>query len=847
MDGPLLRLLAAILITCSSLQGEIIRVPQDHASIKSAVFAASAGDVVEVDDGYYFEGDVVLDKAITLRARNVFRAVVYGDVESGFREAVFVIRAPVAIEGFIIKNAFRGILQRGSPDVAWTADNLAVLNMKHEGISINAAAGNIGRGTVRNVLIDGCGTGINTNDAYSLDVSHCLVANCACAFSGYDHIRFQVDRTMIWNCGRAFNEDKNEPLPPACNTITRGPRVEIFDGAAASDHPSRSLARSYFTDSGTVSGGNPSGAIGRGLALAIAGDVHFRLKDFPRSLPFYEAALQCGEESGSEEVIWRAHTGLALAQESLGNDRAALENFRTSLLLMDRLRGKLPLRVYNPGFLQDKAEVYVSFIRLLRAMHEREPLPGYLEEAFACAERSRARGFLDSLEETGLDFSGNVSPAIIGEGKRLSEQVSRCQIELQSRDLPSTERSALLTELEKYENAYRDLMIRMRRDMPSDAAPHYPGPLEYKDIRARLLPPGAALIEFVLGKTSSFCFWITRNSLALAPLPPSDELLPLVQRYLRFLMLKGPERFLAAEGSVRLFDILLGPFREEMTKGIEKIIIVPDGYLFHFPFEALVVENSKGDRTQRFLVEDFEISYGPSASVLVRLAERERYPPSRKGLFAVSVPSPPNSNNYLFGYPIYLSRLRYANEEVGMISRCFTEDERSVLDGPRAEEGRLKQSPLGEFRYIHFAVHGIFDDRNWRRSGLQLWREEGSTEDGILQLRDIFLLDLHADLVVLSACRTGAGNIDTGEGIVGLTKGFLFAGSRAVLVSLWNIADRSTSKFMGSFYGHLREGKSPSRALQEAKIEMIRSGHGHPFHWAAFVLIGDSRSYLISK
>lgn len=846
MNGTPLRLLAASLVSLSCLQGEIIRVPQDYVSIKSAVSAAADGDIVEVGDGYYFEGNVFLEKAITLRAKNLFRAVVYADVESGFQKAVFVIRAPVVIEGFIIKNGFRGILQRGSPDVAWTADNMAILNMRYEAISINAAEGNIGRGTVRGVMIDRCGTGIATNDAYSLDVSHCLIANCASAFAGYDHIRFRVDKALIWNCGRAFHEDRNELLPPACSAITRGAPVEIFDGAAVSGRPPMSLIGNIFPESEPGPGGSTAGRIGQGIALTIAGDIHLGLRDCSQALSFYEAALQSGQESGFEEVIRRAHTGLAFAHERLGNDRSALEHYRKALSIIERIREKLPLRIFNPGFLQDKAQVYVSFIHLLFELHKKEPLSAYLEEAFACAERSRARGFLDSLEEAGLDFAAGVSPEIVSEGKRLTNQVSRCQIALQARDLLPADRSALVTELEKYENAYRDLMIRMRRASPSYAGRHYPGPLSYEAIRAKILPEGTALVEFVLGDAYSFAFWATKDSLSLAALPPSGELLPLVERYLKFVTLRSPDRFLAAEGSVRLSDTLLRAFREEMAKGIKKIIVIPDGYLCYLPFESLIVEEKKPTGRQRFLVEDVEISYGPSASALARLAERDRYLPSRRGIFVVTADLP-SSSNFLFGYPIRLPKLTHAGNEVRMITRHFDEKDRSVLDGRRAEEGRLKRSPLGEYRYIHFAVHGIFDDRNWRRSGLLLGREESSTEDGILQLRDIFLLDLHADLVVLSACRSGAGHIDTGEGIVGLTEGFLFAGSRAVLVSLWNIADRSTARFMDNFYSHLREGKTPSRALQEAKREMIRSPDGHPFHWAAFVLIGDNPSYSISK
>ncbi len=847
MFGPWLRLLAAILIAGVFLQGEVLHVPRDYVSIKSAVFAAAAGDIVEVDDGYYFEGNIVLNKAITIRAKNALRAIVYGDVESGFTEAIFIIRAPASIEGLVLKNGLRGIMQRGSPDVSWAAANLAILNMKDEAIQINAVEGNIGRGTVRGVMIDNCGTGISTNDAYSLEVSHCLVANCSLAFSGYNHIRFAVDHALVLNCRQAFEESKDELPSPRCSTIARGANVEVVDAGAVRDDPSKLSVGNDFIDLGRPPGGASPGMVGQGLALAIAGDVHFRIGSDSQSLPFYEAALKSGQESGAEEVSLRAYTGLALAHEHLGNYPAALENYRQAILLLERLRGKLPLRVFQPGFLQDKAQVYLSFIHFLHEMHIKEPRPDYLEEAFACAERSRARGFLDSLEETGLDFASGVSPEVISEGKRLSEEVSRYQLELQSRGLPPAKRSEILAELEKVENSYRDLMMRMRRDMPSYAHRHYPGPIGYQETRAKLLPPGTGLAEFVLGDDYSFAFWASRDSLSMVQLPPGDELLPLIQRYLKFMTIKNSNRFMAERGSRRLFDILLGPFRAEMGKGIKRIIIIPDGHLYYLPFESLMIKGLGDDRERHFLVEDFEISYAPSASALVRLAERSRYPSSRKDLVAVSVPEPSSSSNFLFGRPIDLSKLKHASEEIDIVSRFFTEDNRMVLDGPRAAEGRLKRFPLGDFRYIHFAVHGIFDDKNWRRSGLLLWREKGSAEDGILQLRDIFLLDLHSDLVVLSACQSGMGNIDTGEGITGLTEGFLFAGSCAVLVSLWNIADRSTAKFMGSFYGYLRGGKSPSKALQEAKIAMIRSPYGHPFYWAAFVLIGDARSYSISK
>ena len=846
MSGRVFRLWSVLFLAGMSLQSATLRVPGQFVSIESAVAAAAAGDVVEVDDGYYFEGNIVLDKAITLRAKNAFQAVIHGETAGRVNDAIFIIRAPVLIEGLILKNGICGIVQRGSLDVAWSARNLAVFNMKAEAISINAAAGNVGRGTFSGIIIENCGTGFATNDAQSMTVSNCLVANCPIAFAGYDHISFRVEKVTLWNCRLLFGESE-EPLPdPKTSSITRVGQIELLHSAPAGDDKEGLLPKDLSTRLWTPANGHLWGPIGQGLILAIAGDVCNRLQAFDRSIRFYQAALAIGQSAGSDEVIWRAYAGLALAYERLGDDRAALEHYRKAVLLMESLRGKLPMRYFNPGFFRDKSQVYVSLIHQLAEMHKKEPLPAYLKEAFAVAEKSKARGFLDSLEESGMDFASTISPDGVAEGKRLSAEVSRYQVELQTRDLSAAERSDLLVELERIENAYRDLLIRMWRGGPSFARLHYPGPVGFQEARAKLLAEGTALVEFILGEEGSFVFWATKDSLSLCPLPRADLIHALVKNYLRFLTLKNPPDFLAGEGSRRLFDILLGPFRDRLGKNIKKILIIPDGYLNYLPFESLMIRGVDG-RESRFLIEDCEVSYAPSASALVRLMERDRYRTPRKGLLTILAPKAPISKNYLFGYPIETFELKQARREVSVISGLFEGSQRTSLEGKLATEEVLKRWPVGDFRFIHFAAHGIFDDQNWRWSGLLLWRGKDSVEDGVLQLRDIFLLNLHSDLVVLSACQTGKGELETGEGIIGLTAGFLFAGSRAVLVSLWNIADRSTAAFMEVFYRHLIAGEPVSRALQNAKLKMIRSSYKHPYYWAAFSLIGDSQPYSISK
>jgi CHAT domain-containing protein len=229
------------------------------------------------------------------------------------------------------------------------------------------------------------------------------------------------------------------------------------------------------------------------------------------------------------------------------------------------------------------------------------------------------------------------------------------------------------------------------------------------------------------------------------------------------------------------------------------------------------------------------------------LREREAGNPGKKGFLAVAAPRvPPTahlSSGRLYDFPV----LRHARREIAAIRRYFPSAQITVLEDRRAEETALRRLNWGDYRIIHFAVHGVFEDENWERSGLLLGREEAGGEDGFFQLRDIFGLKLASDLVVLSACRSGRGSIETGEGLVGLAGAFLSAGSRSVLVSLWSIFDLSSAVFMEYFYASLAAGRSITGALKEAKVKMIGSEYVHPFYWAAFVLIGDAPLYSISK
>jgi len=169
--------------------------------------------------------------------------------------------------------------------------------------------------------------------------------------------------------------------------------------------------------------------------------------------------------------------------------------------------------------------------------------------------------------------------------------------------------------------------------------------------------------------------------------------------------------------------------------------------------------------------------------------------------------------------------------------------------GNNATEENVKKES-GNFSLLHFSAHGLLDEKRPLYSGVVLALEDEEKDDGLLQTYEIFNLDLNADLVTLSACNTGLGKLHRGEGLIGLTRAFMYAGAKSVLVSLWSVHDQSTTSLMKNFYKNLIEkGLNPKKALREAKLQLLRDSseiqgneilYSNPFFWAPFVLIGDT-------
>jgi CHAT domain-containing protein len=190
-------------------------------------------------------------------------------------------------------------------------------------------------------------------------------------------------------------------------------------------------------------------------------------------------------------------------------------------------------------------------------------------------------------------------------------------------------------------------------------------------------------------------------------------------------------------------------------------------------------------------------------------------------------------------------QLPYTRAEVNEIAALFPPAERRVFLGAAAHEANVKAESLRDYRYVHFAAHALIDEERPARSGIVLSTQTGATEskeDGALQMSEVMRLKLNADLVTLSACRTGLGQLLKGEGMIGLTRAFLYAGSESVVVSLWNVNDIATASLMKVFYKNLKQGLAKDEALRQAKLKLIRGRQQawrHPYYWSAFVVVGD--------
>jgi CHAT domain-containing protein len=351
---------------------------------------------------------------------------------------------------------------------------------------------------------------------------------------------------------------------------------------------------------------------------------------------------------------------------------------------------------------------------------------------------------------------------------------------------------------------------------------------------------------------------VTSHQLISYELPNEAELTKAVKAFRESFLQPSQriQRVLAQEQGQRLREKIL-----PLSLTSKRLAIVADGPLQYLPFTALTQGNAP-NTPPRYLIDDHEVINLPSASVLGQLRRdlaTRRSAPQGLAIFANPVfsleddrlrntaaapkPLPPDLARSAQESGVLFQRLPYTQEEAEQILALAPAQQNLSEFGFAANRQQVFSPALRQYQYVHFATHGLLNSQNPQLSGLvlSLFDRQGQPINGFLRLYDIFNLQLSADLVVLSACETGLGQAVRGEGLIGLTRGFMYAGAARVVVSLWSVDDQATALLMTRFYqGLLDQNLSPAIALQQAQ-QWLKSQprFTSPYYWAGFVLQGD--------
>lgn len=628
------------------------------------------------------------------------------------------------------------------------------------------------------------------------------------------------------------------------------------------------------------------------------GDAYFRQQKIKKALEYFQMAIiSLSADFNETDIYINPSSSVDVSSESYLVDfladkarafrelynlktknvrdvRMALSTYELASKLIDRLRNNLESEKSKLFLSETAVSIYQDAVETALQIFYLDKNANSKASAFEFAEKSKGSVLLAALSESKAKQFSGVPDILLARERQL--RVDRAYYE-----------QSLITEQQKGIAAYtakivllQDRIFELSRadqallERFENEFPDYFN-LKYKvntvsiiDVQEQILNESTAMIEYFVGKDSIFIFTITPNEFDVTAVIKGSAFQKQVDR-LRAGIIKR-DFALYTESAYRLYQILLEPVADKLR--FDNLVMVPDGLMNTIPFEALLTsaigdESTKNYATLPYLLEKYAISYAYSATLLQELrAKRGKRP----------------KHNYLAFAPVFRNGLPASSRGADLLQKSLMASTRSVIDIPPgylsysemevigvfdlfqsnsgfwrsfgtkskifleddATEANAKSVGLADYRYVHFATHGFINEKEPKLSGLQLAENPNDStlaEDGYLYLAEVYNLNLRADLVTLSACETGLGQVAKGEGLIGLTRGFLYAGASNVLVSLWKVDDRATADFMVDFYSKILEGTTKTEALREAKRAMISLRHpeyNKPYYWAPFILIG---------
>lgn len=582
------------------------------------------------------------------------------------------------------------------------------------------------------------------------------------------------------------------------------------------------------------------------------GIVHANLGNYIESTKYYQKAIDVALGIKGGNILWEAYFENANVLKKQDKFEEAKASYLNSIRIIEEIRSSLIQEELKASYLGTgkRIDVYENLIDLLVTHyldnHDRDS--GI--EAFHVLEKAKARAFLDSLEVSEVSVSQGVDIVLANQEKEIMREISLLYTKLLMPNMSPEEKAEINNQLKGFDDKLESLKREIRTTSPAYANLKYPEVITYSDAIKLIARPDKAYYAFSVGKEHTYVFVLSGKNLKIFRAPSRETIRQQVAEYRKRISDKDNKDFQLGN---ELFKELILP---GLSVGLKTIVFIPDDILNLLPFEALVTEKDR-----RWLIQDFAVSYAPSLSSLRELSRRSkgRRSAPHKDLLAFGDPyygkneesrQKDESNLFQDFYSnpsLDFYRLNYSGLEVQRIGSLFAPSRIKTYLRKEASEDHLKTEPLAEYKIIHFATHGLIDDKKPARSSIILSLDQDPAEDGFLQMREVFNLKMNSDLVVLSACQTGLGPFIRGEGIEGLSRAFFYAGASSVLMSLWAVNDEATYQLMERFYFHLRHSIDSIHALRKAKLELIDSKLlSHPYYWAGFTLSGKTDAAIFS-
>jgi len=617
--------------------------------------------------------------------------------------------------------------------------------------------------------------------------------------------------------------------------------------------------------------------LSEGAILGNLGLVYEELGKYEEALISLSQSHKVSTALNMPEHLWRALRGLGKVEAKLEKNEEAINHYLLALDAIEKMREELAQKEMKTSFMQDKMHVYNELIELLMTLHQKDPKKGYDKKSFNIFERKQGRVFLEEMGKTGVrNFSG-IPVEIIDEETQLEVEKQKILSDIEKefvkseKDKDYTRIQSLRKKSDTIDSKLLDLREKIKNTYPDYYALKYPKPVELGHLLNDVLEPDEVML--VYGVMDDFtCLWaLGKDYFALHRIDSGNDVLTqqvISYRDNHINIFKGQQlRGVAEEHTstgkpVSKLEFYKTLFPEAISKEINKystIYVIPTGPLYLLPFEALKNESNK------YLIESHNFAYLSSASLLQVLRETQ----ARKK-------SEPAYPFLAFANPLYDVPKKSEDTVEEIQLRSFyslmrgniaplpdTEDEvtriKNILKAPlESKPLQIKENAsrsvvfdfnekgdLDNYKYISFACHGFIPNEvnGIDQPALLLSTPDPVTKEvGLLTMSDVFGLKLNADLVALSACNTGRGKVVKGEGVIGLTRAFMYAGTPAITVNLWSVETVSAQKLSVEYFEMLQQGKNRAQALRDSKLKLISGKekmYRLPFFWAPMVLFGD--------